>query len=189
MVGDDPDVTALAAVTPVRTALGDVRLSSKTDAAGSAVARFGVQLSEIDEGGHTFILRPGLCNAFTSERDRTARMFVTEADWLRTSPVRHTGRGEFGRFTSRLVTTYLVDLTVPDTQHLPAQRVARRGRAVARDEDLESDHDVVGDDDRFHHFGSQAVVSCYFVPRQDLLRVATRRDLLFWRAPTRVGSE
>ena len=42
MVGDDPDVTALAAVTPVRTALGDVRFSSKTDAAGSAVARFGV---------------------------------------------------------------------------------------------------------------------------------------------------
>ena len=67
MVGDDPDVAALAAVTPVRTALGDVRLSSKTDAARSAVARFGVQLSEIDEGGHPIILRPGLCNSFSRE--------------------------------------------------------------------------------------------------------------------------
>jgi hypothetical protein len=34
-----------------------VRFAAKADAAGPAVARFGVQLCEIDEGGHTSILR------------------------------------------------------------------------------------------------------------------------------------
>ena len=57
MVGDDPDVTALPAVATVGATLGDVRFAAKTDAAGPAVARFGVQLCEIDEGGHTSILR------------------------------------------------------------------------------------------------------------------------------------
>jgi hypothetical protein len=60
MVRDDPHVAALAAVTTVGATLGDVRLTAKTDAAGSAVARFGVQLSEIDERGHRHILRPGI---------------------------------------------------------------------------------------------------------------------------------
>jgi hypothetical protein len=60
VVGNDPDVPALAAVATVGTTLGDVRLAAKTDAAGPAVARFGVQLCEIDERGHTFILRPDL---------------------------------------------------------------------------------------------------------------------------------
>jgi hypothetical protein len=36
-----------------------VGLPTKTDAAGPAVARFGVQLCEIDEGGHVVILRSG----------------------------------------------------------------------------------------------------------------------------------
>jgi hypothetical protein len=43
-----------------------VRLPAKTDAAGPAVAPFGVQLCKIDEGGHTFILRPGLKNSFAA---------------------------------------------------------------------------------------------------------------------------
>jgi hypothetical protein len=43
-----------------------VGLSAKTDAAGPAVARFGVQLSEIDEGGHAIILRPTLYGPFAT---------------------------------------------------------------------------------------------------------------------------
>jgi hypothetical protein len=43
-----------------------VRLSAKTDAAGPAVACFGVQLCEIDEGGHPFILRRDLKNSFAA---------------------------------------------------------------------------------------------------------------------------
>jgi hypothetical protein len=66
MVSDDPDVAALAAVAAVGSAFSDVRLPAKTDATGPAVARFGVQLCEIDEGGHTFILRPGLKNSFAA---------------------------------------------------------------------------------------------------------------------------
>ena len=64
VVGDDPDVAALSAVAAVGTALGDVGLPAKTDAAGSAVARFGVQLREIDERGHAFILRPAISISF-----------------------------------------------------------------------------------------------------------------------------
>jgi hypothetical protein len=59
VVRDDPDVAALAPVAAVRTALGDVGLTAKADATGPAVARFGVQLSEIDERGHPSILRLG----------------------------------------------------------------------------------------------------------------------------------
>jgi hypothetical protein len=66
MVSDDPDVAALAAVAAVGPAFSDVRLPAKTDAAGPAVAPFGVQLCKIDEGGHTFILRPGLKNSFAA---------------------------------------------------------------------------------------------------------------------------
>ena len=64
MVRDDPDVAALAAVAAVRAALGDVGLTAKTDAAGPTVARFGVQLGEIDERGHPSILRLGFENSF-----------------------------------------------------------------------------------------------------------------------------
>jgi hypothetical protein len=62
VVRDDPHVPTLAAVTAVGSALGDVGFTAKTDAAGPAVARFGVQLGEIDEGGHHHILRPGISN-------------------------------------------------------------------------------------------------------------------------------
>jgi hypothetical protein len=41
-----------------------VGFAAKTDAARPAVARFGVQLSEINEGGHAIILRPGPQNPF-----------------------------------------------------------------------------------------------------------------------------
>jgi hypothetical protein len=64
VVRDDPDVTALAPVAAVRTAFGDVGLAAKADAAGPAVARFGVQLGEIDERGHPSILRLDVKNSF-----------------------------------------------------------------------------------------------------------------------------
>jgi hypothetical protein len=60
VVGDDPYVTAATSVAAVGTALRDVRLTAKTDATSPAVARFRVQLSRIDEGGHSSILGPPL---------------------------------------------------------------------------------------------------------------------------------
>ena len=69
VVGDNPDVAALTAVAPVGTALGDVRFTSKTDAAGPAIAGFGVQLGRIDEGGHAPILRPKVCAPFFAGRE------------------------------------------------------------------------------------------------------------------------
>ena len=50
VVGLEPDVAALAAVAAVGTALGDVGLATKADAARSPVSGFGVQLRAIDEG-------------------------------------------------------------------------------------------------------------------------------------------
>jgi hypothetical protein len=70
VIGDNPDVATLAAIPTVRTALGDVRFPSKTDAAGPAVACFGVQLGRIDEGGHATILRPTVCALFCAYRER-----------------------------------------------------------------------------------------------------------------------
>jgi hypothetical protein len=49
-----------------------VRLTAKTHAAGPAVAPFGVQLCEIDEGGHPFILRPGPKNPFRRGADESS---------------------------------------------------------------------------------------------------------------------
>jgi hypothetical protein len=54
---------------------------------------------------------------------------------------------------------------------------------------LQSDHDVVGDDDDFSDVGSYAVFSGHFVPRKDLLRVSTGRNLLFGRPPACIRSE
>ena len=60
VIGDEPDVAALAAIAAVGTPLRHVRFSSKAHAAGPAVTALGVQLGGIDEGRHVYILRPGL---------------------------------------------------------------------------------------------------------------------------------
>ena len=127
VVGHDPDVAALTAVAAVRTTLGDVGLAAKTDAAGPAVARFGVQLGEIDEGGHTFILRPGPSNPLcvTCRRPRSARR-------RRGRPVRDARRREGHRVASALVTTDLGDEPVLDAQDLPAVGCPSISSAVAR---------------------------------------------------------
>ncbi len=51
-----PHATPSPAVAPVSLALGHVRLATKADTTRSPVARFGVQLSRIDERGHGCIL-------------------------------------------------------------------------------------------------------------------------------------
>ncbi len=64
VVGLEPDAAAVSAVSPVRTALGNVGFAAKTDASGPAVASFGVQLGAIDEGRHATILRNGVFARF-----------------------------------------------------------------------------------------------------------------------------
>ena len=51
-VGDQPHVTAGAAVTAVGAAFGHVRLPPERDAAGAAVAATNVQVGFVDEGAH-----------------------------------------------------------------------------------------------------------------------------------------
>jgi len=65
MVGDNPYVTAFPP-SPPSGRLGDVGFAAKTDAARPR-RRFGVQLSEINEGGHAIILRPGPKTLFDRE--------------------------------------------------------------------------------------------------------------------------
>jgi len=61
---DNPYVTALSAVAAVGAALATWASRRKLTQPAPAVARFGVQLSEINEGGHAIILRPGPQNPF-----------------------------------------------------------------------------------------------------------------------------
>jgi hypothetical protein len=48
-VGDQPDVAAVAAVTAVRPALGDVGLAAERDGTGAAVTTLDVQIALVDE--------------------------------------------------------------------------------------------------------------------------------------------
>jgi hypothetical protein len=67
VVGDQPYVAAVAAVTAVRTALGDVRFTAKADASCASVAGFSMQLRAVDEGTHQFILGLGFSRPRSDE--------------------------------------------------------------------------------------------------------------------------
>jgi hypothetical protein len=60
VVSLEPDVSATSPVAAIGSALCDVGFATKTDAASTAIASFGVQLSVVNEGRHPSILRFGL---------------------------------------------------------------------------------------------------------------------------------
>jgi hypothetical protein len=53
VIGDQPDISPTTAVTPIGATFGNVGFATKRDATGPAIARLGVQLRGVNEGGHT----------------------------------------------------------------------------------------------------------------------------------------